>query len=144
VLTETQRREVLPVSRGELELVPIDLVIAGLGVSVVSNPSGGAATLTYQKHEVGLYAKKSLASVDGDLRLLSAPVTFEDGHWLVPVDSLPRLLAPLLDKKVEWRAAARVLAIGAVSVPRVTVGTYVSGEVARVVLEATEKVPFRV
>jgi N-acetylmuramoyl-L-alanine amidase len=144
VLTETQRREVLPVSRGDLELVPIDLVIAGLGVNVVSNPSGGAATLTYQKHEVGLYAKKSLASVDGDLRLLSAPVTYEDGHWLVPVDSLPRLLAPLLDKRVEWRAAARVLAIGAVSVPRVTVGTYVSGEVARVVLEATEKVPFRV
>jgi N-acetylmuramoyl-L-alanine amidase len=132
------------VSRGDVELVAVDLVIQGLGVSLLSNPAGGAATLTYQKHEVGLYAKKSLASVDGDLRLLSAPVAYEDGHWLVPVDSLPRLLAPLLEKRVEWRASARVLVVGAVSVPRVTVGTYVSGDVARVVLEATEKVPFRV
>jgi N-acetylmuramoyl-L-alanine amidase len=134
----------VPVSRGEVELVAVDLVIAGLGVNLLSNPAGGAAVLTYQKHEVGLYAKKSLASVDGDLRLLSAPVVHEDGHWLVPVDSLPRLLAPLLEKRVEWRAAARVLVVGSVSVPRVTVGTYVSGDVARVVLEATEKVPFRV
>jgi N-acetylmuramoyl-L-alanine amidase len=144
VLTETQRREIVAVSRGDIEFVAVDLVIQGLGVSLLSNPSGGAATLTYQKHEVGLYGKKSLASVDGDLRLLSAPVTYEDGHWLVPVDSLPRLLAPLLEKRVEWRAASRVLAVGSVSVPRITVGTYVSGDVARVVLEATEKVPFRV
>jgi N-acetylmuramoyl-L-alanine amidase len=134
----------MPVSRGEIELVAVDAVIAGLGVTLLSNPAGGAATLTYQKHEVGLYAKKSLASVDGDLRLLSAPVSYEDGHWLVPVDSLPRLLAPLLEKRVEWRGAARVLVVGAVSVPRVTVGTFVTGDVARVVIEATEKVPFRV
>jgi N-acetylmuramoyl-L-alanine amidase len=135
---------VATVIRGEVELVAVDVLAQGLGVSVLSSPAGGAATLTYQKHEVGLYAKKSLASVDGDLRLLSAPVAFEDGHWLVPVDSLPRLLSPLLEKKVEWRAVPRVLVVGAVSVPRITVGTYVSGDVARVVLEATEKVPYRV
>ncbi len=144
MLTETQRREIATVSRGDIELVAVDVVIQGLGVSLLSSPTGGAATLTYQKHEVGLYAKKSLASVDGDLRLLSAPVAYEDGHWLVPVDSLPRLLAPLLEKRVEWRAAARVLVVGSVSVPRITVGTYVSGDVTRVVLEATEKVPYRV
>jgi len=127
-----------------VELLPIDLVIAGLGVTLTGNPAGGAATLTYQKHEVGLYAKKSLASVDGDLRLLSAPVLLEDGRWLVPVDSLSRLLGPLLEKRVEWRPASRVLMVGALSIPRITVGTYVSGDVARVVLEASEKVPFRV
>ena len=134
----------MPVARGDGELVAVDLVIAGLGVSLLSNPGGGAATLTYQKHEVGLYAKKSLASVDGDLRLLSAPVLYEDGHWLVPVDSPPAApgAAPREARRVARRRAR--LVVGTVSVPKVTVGTFVSGDVARVVLESTEKVPYRV
>ena len=45
---------------------------------------------------------------------------------------------------MEWRASSRVLVIGDVSAPRVTVATFVSGDAVRVVLEATEKVPFRV
>jgi N-acetylmuramoyl-L-alanine amidase len=145
VVTETARRQVMPVtSRGDAELLPIDQVIAGLGVGLLSDAAGGAATLTFQKREVGLYNKRSLASVQGDLRLLSAPVVFDDGHWLVPVDSIARLLAPLLEAKVEWRPASRVLLIGNVAIPRVTVTTFVTGDVARVVLEASEKVPFRV
>jgi len=145
IVTETARREVMPVTtRGDVELLPIDQVIAGLEVTLVSDAAGGAATLSYRKREVGLYNKRSLASVQGDLRLLSAPVLLEEGRWLVPTDSIPRLLGPLLDTKVEWRAASRVLLIGNVVIPRVTVSTFVTGDTARVVLEASEKVPFRV
>src|SRR5215831_13560857 len=95
VLTESQRREVLTVSRADVELVPLEQVLAGLGVSLQSDPAGGAVTLSFQKHEVSLYNKKSLASVDGDLRLLSAAAVLDEGRWLVPVDSVPRLLGPL-------------------------------------------------
>jgi N-acetylmuramoyl-L-alanine amidase len=145
LLSDGHRRELLPVlARGEIELLPIDQVVAGLGVNMVSDASGGAVTLTYQKREVSLYNRKSLASIGGDLRLLSSPVILDEGRWLVPVDSIPRLLQPLLGTKAEWRAGSRVLIIGNVSVPRVTVSTFVSGDVARVVLEANEKVPFRV
>jgi N-acetylmuramoyl-L-alanine amidase len=144
VLTEGQRREILAVTRGDVELLPLDQVLAGLGVSVQSDPAGGAVTLTFQKHEVSLYNKKSLASVDGDLRLLSAAVVLDEGRWLVPVDSIPRLLGPLLGRRAEWRPASRVLVLGNVSIPRIGVSTFVSGDVARVVLEASEKVPFRV
>jgi N-acetylmuramoyl-L-alanine amidase len=91
-----------------------------------------------------LYDRKSLASVGGDLRLLSAPVVGEEGRWLVPVDSLPRLLQPLLGKRIEWRPATRVLVVGEVSAPRIDVTTVVSGDSVRVVLESTESVPFRV
>ncbi len=135
----------MPVTtRGDVELLPIDQVIAGFEVTLLSDATGGAATLSYRKREVGLYNKRSLASVQGDLRLLSSPVLLDEGHWLVPVDSIPRLLGPLLDLKVEWRAASRVLLIGNVVIPRVTVSTFVTGDAARVVLEASEKVPFRV
>ena len=144
LLTEGQRRELLPVARGDAELLALDQVVAGLGISITSDVAGGAVTLSHLKHEVNLYNRKSLAAVDGDLRLLSSPVLLEDGRWLVPVDAFPRLLGPLLGRRAEWRAVSRVLLVGNVNVPRVSVATYLSADVARVVFEASEKVPFRV
>jgi len=144
LLTEGQRRELLPLVRGDAELLALDQVVAGLGISVTSDAAGGAVTLTYQKREVSFYKGKSLAAVDGDLRLLSSPALLEDGRWLVPIDAVPRLFGPLLGRRAEWRAASRVLLLGNVSVPRVNVSTFLTGDVARVVFEASEKVPFRV
>src|SRR6266571_8736243 len=124
IVTGSARREVMPVTtRGDVELLPIDQVIAGLEVTLLSDATGGAATLSHRKREVGLYNKRSLASVQGDLRLLSSPVLLEEGRWLVPVDSIARLLGPLLDTKVEWRAAPRLLLIGNLVLPRGTVRT---------------------
>jgi N-acetylmuramoyl-L-alanine amidase len=144
VLTATQRREVTTVVRGEGELVAIQEVLAGLDVSATSDAKGGAVTLQRGRHELVLHHRKSLASVDGDLKLLSAPALLEGGLWLVPVDGLPRLLAPFLERPVDWRAAQRILVVGPVSIPRLTVTTFVSADLARVVFEASETVPFRV
>lgn len=144
LLLEGQRREIVPVSRGDVEMVPLDPLIQGLGVGTHADVAAGAITLAYQGREVSLFNKKSLASVGGDLRLLSGAVLLEGSQWLVPVESVARLLGPLLGKPVVWRPASRVLLLGNVGVPRVTVTTYVSGDVVRVVLDASEKVPFRV
>jgi N-acetylmuramoyl-L-alanine amidase len=144
VLLEGQRREVMPVVRGEAEYLPLEQVLPSVGVRIHSDPAGGAVTLSTQGREVALYNKKSLASVGGELRLLSAPALLEDGRWQVPVDSVSRLLAPLLGVPVDYRKASRVLVVGNVSVPRVSVTSFVSGDSVRVVLEASEKVPFRV
>ncbi|MET0554852.1 MAG: N-acetylmuramoyl-L-alanine amidase [Vicinamibacteria bacterium] len=144
VLYERERREILPLTRGGAEMVPVNQVLAGLGVSASPDARGTGLLLSYGGREVTIYDKKSLASVGGDLRLLSSPVLFEEGRWLVPIDGLPRLLQPLLGKRVEWRAASRLLLVGEVAAPRVTVTTSVSADAVRVVLEASEKVPFRV
>ena len=144
VLLEGQRREIAAVTRGETELVPLEAIIAGLGITVHNDQRAGAVTLTYEGREASLYNKKSLASVGGDLRLLSSPAVLEGGLWLLPVDAVPRLLGPLLGKRAEWRPASRVLIVGNVPVPRIGVTTFVTGDLARIVLEATEKVPFRV
>jgi N-acetylmuramoyl-L-alanine amidase len=144
LLLEGHRRELAPVVRGQAEMVVLDQILPTLGVAVHSDAAGGAVTLTYQGREVGLYNRKSLASVGGDLRLLSAPALLEDRRWLIPVDAVPRLLGPLLGRPVDWRPASRVLVIGDVSVPRIGVETFVSGDTVRVVLAASEKLPFRV
>lgn len=144
LLLEGQRREIQPSVRGDAELLPLDAVIAGLGITVHNDPAAGAVTLTYQRREASLYSKKSLASVGGELRLLSSPALYEGGQWLVPVDGVPRILGPLLGKRSEWRAASRVLTLGDVPIPHLGVTTFVSGDLVRVVVEASEKVPFHV
>jgi N-acetylmuramoyl-L-alanine amidase len=144
VLTERGRRELSGTVRGGVEMLPVAQVVSGLGVTLAPDPRGLSLTLSAAGREVILYDRKSLASVGGDLRLLSAPVVGDEGRWLVPVDSLPRLLQPLLGKRVEWRAATRVLVVGDVSAPRIQLTTVVSGDTVRVVLESNEAVPFRV
>ncbi|HLA76366.1 MAG TPA: N-acetylmuramoyl-L-alanine amidase [Vicinamibacteria bacterium] len=143
VLLERERRELLSVARGSVELLPVSEVLYGLGVTSTVDPKG-ALVLSYAGREVVLYEKRSLASVGGDLRLLSAPPIVEDGRWLVPVDSLPRLLSPLLNLRCEWRPSSRVLLIGEVAIPRVGVKTFVSGDSVRVVIESSDKAHFRV
>jgi N-acetylmuramoyl-L-alanine amidase len=144
LLLEGQRREVAPVVRGDVEMLPLDQVVQGLGITVHSDPAGGAVTLGYGGREAALYHKKSIASVGGELKLLPAPALYEETRWLVPVEGLPRVLGPILGRNVEWRSAARVLVLGNVSIPKIAVSTYVSGETVRVVLESSEKLPFRV
>jgi N-acetylmuramoyl-L-alanine amidase len=144
LLTEGQRREIAPSVRGNAELIPLDFILAGRNVATRVDAGAGSLTLTFQGRELVFYSRKSLASLGGDLRLLSSPVVHEDGRWLVPVDAVPRLIGPLLGVPAEWRAASRVLVLGDVSVPRVHVTTFVSGDAVRVVLDATEKVRFQV
>ncbi len=144
LLTESQRREIAVVVRAEAELVPLEPLIAGLGVQLRPNAANASLGLSFQGRDATLYHKKSLASVGGDLRLLSSPTLLENGSWLIPVDAVPRLLGPLLGVRSEWRAASRVLILGNVTAPRITVSTFVSGDAVRVVFEASEKVPFKV
>jgi N-acetylmuramoyl-L-alanine amidase len=143
LILDGQRREVLPVVRGSAELIALEQVTSAFGLQGRASAAAGTLSFSHKGHQVVFYAKKSLASLDGDLKLLSAPVAWEDGRWLVPVDGVPRLIGPLLGVPAEYRAATRVLVVGAVAVPRVSVSTFVSGEMVRVVLEASEKVPFR-
>jgi N-acetylmuramoyl-L-alanine amidase len=144
ILTATQRREAVPLARGEAELLPLDDVLAGSGVSSTTDAKAGSGSFSRAGHELVLHHGKSLASVDGDLKLLSSPALLEGGRWLVPVDALPRLLAPLLGEPVQWRAGERVLVVGNVAVPRVSVSTFLSADLARVVFDASEPLPFRV
>src|SRR5262245_56971737 len=144
VLQPGQRRELIPVVRGDSELLYLDQVIAGLGLSVVNDPAGPTVTLRMSGREASLYHRKSLVSVDGDLRLLSAPALYDNGRWLLPVEGVPRILGPLLGEPVDYRPASRVLVVGRVPIPKVGVSTFVSGDQVRVVLEASEKVPFQV
>jgi N-acetylmuramoyl-L-alanine amidase len=144
VLTAGERREVATVSRGEAEMVPLDALLTGFRVTSSSDSRAGAIKLRSEGREVTLYDRKSVFSVAGDLRLLSSPALLESGHWLVPADSAPRVLGPLLGTRVDWRPASRALLIGDVTLPRIEVSHVLGPDSVRVTLEASEKVPFHI
>lgn len=130
--------------RGGAEFVQLKDLLAPLGIAASTDTRRASVTLAYRGREVILYDRKSLASVGGDLRLLSAAVLLEEGRWLVPVESIPRFLGGLLGQRVEWRHTARLLLVGDVPAPRIGITTFVGADTVRVVLESSEKVPFRV
>lgn len=144
LLTAKDKRELQAVTRGAVDLVSVQEVVQGLEVRIHSDGRTGVLTLQRSGHELTFHDRKTLASLDGDLRLLPAPAEFDAGRWLVPVEALPRLLGPLLDSPVDWRAGSRVLVIGDLTVPKVTVSVQSSAELARVVFDASERVPFQV
>ena len=147
VLTATGRREVSTVIRDGAELVAIEDVAVGFGLTVTRDAGGTGATLVVGEHrELGLYDGKSLASVDGDLRLLSAagaatrttagwfPSTGSRGSWVRCSDSAV---------DVEARpAGARARPV---RYPAITVRTFASGDVRpRRLGREREACPFRV
>lgn len=144
VLDGGHRRELVSEVRGDTETVELTALVQGLGVTVATDPVAGKATAACQGREVVLFHKKNLISVSGDLRLLSGPLLLEAGHWYVPIDSLTKLLGPLLNQPVSWRPAQRVLLIGNVRLPRVTLASEIGADRARITLSSTEKIPFQV
>lgn len=144
VLGAGDRRELLPVSRGAAEWLPLDPILEGLGLKAIPDAAAGTLRLVHDGREVVLYRGKSFASIGGELRLLSAATQLEGGQWLVAVDAVPKVLGPLLDQPVVWRPSARVLAIGAIAVPKVTVRTTTAGDATRVSFEFSEPIPFEV
>jgi len=144
MLIHGQRQEVLPDDGPDGERLALDRVIRGLGVAQRRDAASGNVTLRLRGHEVVLYAGKSLASVDGDLRLLSGKLEVDGDRVLVPVDALPVFLEPLLDTPVRWHVGPRVLVVGRADAPRIEVETGVSGDRVQVVLRASERVPFDV
>ncbi|MBN2371164.1 MAG: N-acetylmuramoyl-L-alanine amidase [Vicinamibacteria bacterium] len=144
ILQEGLRREIAVVVQDGVERVDLQTALQGYAVAIVSDAARSSVTFALQGREIMLYHRKNLASVQGDLRLLSGTVLFEGGQWLVPVESLPRLLGPLLGLATSWRADTRVLLMGDVRIPRATAKIFASADVVRVVIEASEKVPFQV
>jgi N-acetylmuramoyl-L-alanine amidase len=144
VLDGAHRRELTSESRGDTEAVELGPLVQGLGVTVATDPVAGKATLACQGREVVLFHKKNLISINGDLRLLSGPLLLDSGRWYVPLESVSKLLGPLLNQTIVWRSAQRVLLIGDVRLPRVTLTSEIGADRARIVLHSTEKIPFQV
>lgn len=111
--------------------------LASLFQLAVREESLGTLTVVYKGRTI-LLSDQPLASIAGRLVSLPAAPARSGRRWLVPVEFINRALGLVYDSRLDLRKAARLVVVGDLRVPRVTV-RFESGDVARVVIEAAPR-----
>jgi len=113
-------------------------------LTVKEDKLAGGLTVTARTHTIVLTPGQSLASVGGRLISLPAPPARDGQSWFVPVDFLPRAVAPSLGTRVELRKPSRLILVGDVRVPRVAGTVEPHGSLARLTLDVVPQAPHSV
>src|SRR5262245_3392623 len=105
---------------GSDELIALDDVAALFKVSVREDALTGGVAVSYRDRSVVMSPGQAMASVNGRVVALPSAVVRAGGRWLVPVEFLPRALAPIYDRRIDLRRGSRLLVVGDLRVARVT------------------------
>lgn len=133
-------RQLPTVMKSGHEMVALDDLNALLGLSQQEDKMTGGLTVSYKGKNITLTNGQALASVQGRLISMPAPVTKDNG-WYVPVEFINRAVALIYDAKIDVRAGSRLLVIGDLRVPKV-VARHEPGPWDRVTLQIAPKVAY--
>ena len=110
-------------------------------LTVREDSLAGGLTVTARSQAIVLTPGQSLASVGGRLISLPSPPAREGRAWFVPVDFVPRALAPALGTPVELRKPSRLVLVGDVRVPRIVGSVEVLGPIVRLTFDVAPQTP---
>lgn len=144
VYTSEGRRSLPVRASGDTVLVPLDRVAELFGLTVTEDPLVEGVTIATRDQRITLIPNQSFVSVGGRIDSLSAPVERDRGGYLVPIDFLSRAVGRALGQRVEIRRDSRVIVVGSVRVPRVTVRFQRVGPRARIDLDIEPATPHQV
>ena len=144
LISRDARRPVPTTMSGGQELIALDDVASLFQVTVGEDTLAGGITISARGRTVVLSADQPMASVSGRVVALPAAPVRAGRRWLVPVEVLPRALAPMLETRIDLRRASRLLIVGDVNVPRVTARIDALGPPTRVTIEIAPATPVRV
>jgi N-acetylmuramoyl-L-alanine amidase len=123
---------------GDQEFVALDDLAATFQLAA-REESLGALTVTYKGKTILLTPDQALASVSGRLISLPAPPSRSGRRWLVPVEFISRALALIYDVRLDLRKPSRLLVIGDLRVPRISVRYDPLGASGRLTIDATPR-----
>jgi N-acetylmuramoyl-L-alanine amidase len=135
LLSRDARRSLPVTAVGNQEFVALEDLAALFQLSV--REEAGAITVAYRTSTIVLTPDQSLASVSGRLISLPTAPTRVGGRWHVPLDFINRALAPVYSMRLDFRRASRLLVIGDIRVPSLTVRFEPLGNAVRVTIDAT-------
>ena len=126
------------------EMFGLDDLARLFDLTVREDAAAGGLTVTVRNQTIVLSPGQSLASVGG--RLISLPAApVRDGRaWFVPVDFVPRAIAPVLGSRIELRKPSRLLLLGDIRAPRVAGRVELLGLLARITLDVAPATPHAV
>jgi N-acetylmuramoyl-L-alanine amidase len=131
-------RRALPIALvADQEFVALDDLAAAFQLTV--REESGAVTVTYKGKTIVLTPDQALASVSGRLVSLPAPPARSGRRWLVPVEFISRALSLVYDSRLDLRKPSRLLLVGDVRVPRITVRYDSLGASGRLTIDATPR-----
>jgi N-acetylmuramoyl-L-alanine amidase len=120
------------------EFVALDDLAAAFQLTV-REEALGAITVSYKGKTIVLTPDQALASVGGRLVSLPAPPSRNGRRWLVPVEFISRALSLIYDVRLDLRKPSRLLVIGDLRVPRITVRYDPLGPAGRLTIDATPR-----
>jgi N-acetylmuramoyl-L-alanine amidase len=130
-------RRALPLSVvNDQELVFLD-DLASIFQLTVREESLGTVTVAYKDKTI-LLSDQPLASIAGRLVSLPSAPTRSGRRWLVPVEFINRAIGLVYDSRVDLRKPSRLVILGDLRVPRVTVRVD-SGDPTRIVIETAPR-----
>jgi N-acetylmuramoyl-L-alanine amidase len=119
------------------EMVSIDDLASLLQVVAREDTAAGGITLSYKGRTVTVSQDQAVASTGGRLVPLPSPAVRVGRRWFVPLDVLPRALSLIYDVRIELRQPSRLVIVGNMRVPRVTVRLDSAGPPTRLSIEAS-------
>lgn len=141
LLSKAGTRTLSIVVRDRLEMVPLDELAEALQLAVREDALAGGVTVSYRNETIVLTPDQPLASVRGRLVALSGAPVRDGRRLLVPLEFIPRALAPAYEARLDLRVASRLLIVGDVRVPRVGIRGDQTDAGARVTLEIAPRTP---
>jgi N-acetylmuramoyl-L-alanine amidase len=138
-LLSREGRRAIPITlANEQEMVALDDLATPFQLTV-REEAFGAITVTYKGKTIVLTPDQALASVSGRLVSLPAPTARSGRRWLVPVEFVSRALSLIYDTRLELRKPSRLLIVGDLRVPRITVRYDPLGASGRLTFDATPR-----
>ena len=111
------RRAVPTVMLSGQELIALDDVASLFQVAVAEDAPTGGVTVTYRGRTIVLSSNQPMASVNGRVVTLPAPVTRAGRRCWSRSSFCSRALAPIYDRRIDLRRASRLLIVGDAAVP---------------------------
>ena len=143
LLSSAGRRTLAVRTADPADLVAVDQLVPIFGLALKEDTLAGGLSITAGRQTIVLTPGQPLASIGGRLVSLSAPVIKEGAAWLAPLDLLSRVIGPALGSHVEVRRSSRLILIGDVRVPQLTVHLERQGAVSRIVVDVQPPAPYR-
>lgn len=144
LLSREGRRPVPTTVLSGQELIALDEVAALFQVTVREDTLAAGLTITYRGRTIVLSSDQPMASVSGRVVTLPSPAVRSGNRWFVPLEFLPRALAPIYDVPIDLRRASRLLVVGDLRVPRVTARIDSPGPPTRATLDIAPAAPVSV
>jgi N-acetylmuramoyl-L-alanine amidase len=137
-LLSREGRRPLPVTVvNNQEMVALDDLAAVF--QFTAREEAGAITVSYRGRTIILTPDQPLASVSGRLVSLPAAPQRSGNRWMVPFEFISRALALIYDARLELRRPSRLVIVGDIRVPRVTVGFDMLPAATRITFDATPR-----